>query len=90
MNVDDLRLPPKDLDAEAGVIASVMLEPSRIDAVAQVLTSPDAFYSVQHQNLFTAIVAMHRENAAIDPVTLSHELARRDELESVGGVAYIG
>ena len=39
--------------------------------------------------IFTALVEMHVAAAPIDIVVVRHELERRGELESVGGIEYV-
>lgn len=90
MNEDSrLRLPPQNLEAERGVLGSLMLMPSAIDEIAN-LVSADDFYGDAHGKLYSAIGDMHRRGCrAIDPITLCEELVRRGELEDIGGTAYV-
>lgn len=86
MTDDRLRLPPQNLDAERGVIGSILLMPSAIDEIAGIVSASD-FYGFAHQILFTAISGMHRAGSvAIDPVTLADDLQKSGKLEDVGGV----
>ncbi len=87
---DQLRLPPQNLDAERGVLGSVLLLNEAIDDVGEVLKA-DYFYSDAHQKIFEAIRHLYENNVkGIDGVTLGNELVRRGELEEVGGAAYLG
>ena len=86
---DTIRLPPQNLDAERGVLGSILLMPSAIDEIAGIIAAED-FYDVSHQILFRSICAMHRASSvAIDPVTLAEELQKSGKLEEVGGVEQI-
>jgi len=85
-----VRLPPQNLDAERGVLGSVLLMPEAIDEVAEVIR-PEYFYSEAHQKIFQAIHHLFENNVkGIDGVTLANELQRRNELEEVGGAVYLG
>lgn len=85
-----VRLPPQNLDAERGVLGSVLLMPEAIDEVAEVIR-PEYFYSEAHQKIFQAIHHLFENNVrGIDGVTLANELQRRNELEDVGGAVYLG
>ena len=87
---DQLRLPPQNLDAERGVLGSVLLLNEAIDDVGEVLKA-EHFYSDAHQKIFVAIRHLYENNVkGIDGVTLANELVRRGELEDVGGAAYLG
>lgn len=84
-----LRLPPQSLDAERGVLGSLMLMPSAIDEIASLITADD-FYSDAHRILYSAIGDMHRRGCrGIDPVTLSEELVRCAKFGDIGGAGYI-
>lgn len=86
---DRLRLPPQNLDAERGVLGSLMLMPSAIDEISSVLRADD-FYDISNSIIFTVIGEMHgRGVKGIDAVTLFDELSKRKQIEDVGGVGYI-
>ena len=90
MAQDSLRVPPQNLDAERGVLGSIMLLNEAIDDVGEIL-KPDHFYSDGHQKIYTAIRDLYENNVrGIDAITLAEELVRRDELEDIGGAAYLG
>jgi len=86
----DIRLPPQNLDAERGVIGSVLLMPEAIDEISS-LIGPDDFYSDPHRKLYQSIGTLYRRGVrGIDAVTVCEELCQRGELTEVGGPAYIG
>ncbi|MEQ9411926.1 MAG: replicative DNA helicase [Fuerstiella sp.] len=86
---EQLRLPPQNLDAERGVLGSILLMNEAIDDVGEVLR-PEHFYSDAHQKIYAAIRELYENNVkGIDGVTLAHELMRRSELDDVGGAAYL-
>ena len=82
------RLPPHNLDAERGVLGSVMLDPNLCDEVVMILR-PDDFYADAHRRLFQQIVAMHDEGKRIDITLIVERLTQAGELEAVGGMAYV-
>ncbi len=85
---DSLRVPPQNLDAERCVIGSLLF---RNDTIDEIDLKPAEHYAPAHQTMHAAIREMwHSGCRAIDAVTLAEELSRRDKLEDVGGVAYIG
>ena len=86
---DHLRLPPQNLDAERGVLGSIMLLNEAIDDVGEILKQ-DYFYSDAHQKIYQAIRHLYENNVrGIDAVTLANELMRRNEFEEIGGAAYL-
>ena len=82
------RLPPQNLDAEKGVLGSLLLDPNLCDDVALILR-PDDFYADANQKLFGHLLAMHDEGGRIDSTLLVERLNRAGDLEAVGGAAYL-
>ena len=83
------RLPPQNLDAERGVIGSILLVNDAVDDVADVI-GKDHFYNDAHQQIYEAICHLHDNGVrGIDAVTLAEELDRRSLLEEIGGVDYL-
>lgn len=84
-----LRLPPQNLDAERGVLGSILLLNEAIDDVAEIIKA-DYFYSDAHQKIYQAVYHLFENNVrGIDAVTLANELMRLDQLEEIGGAAYL-
>ena len=83
------RLPPQNLDAERGVLGSVLLMNEVLDEVADVVVA-DHFYADGHRRMFAAITRLYEGGTqGIDPLTLAEELDRHNELDEVGGTAYL-
>jgi len=84
-----LKVPPHSIEAEQSVLGGLMLENPAWDRVADLITETD-FYRGEHRRIFTAISALADESRPFDVVTISEWLENRDELEKVGGLAYLG
>lgn len=82
------RLPPHSLDAEKGVLGSILLDPHLCDEVALVLR-PDDFYADAHQKIYAHMQAMHDGGGRIDALLLVERLKQAGDFEAVGGNAYI-
>ena len=83
------KLPPQDLDAERGVLGSILLFNDVIDDVVDVITASH-FYLDAHQLIFKAIWQLHENGIrGIDAVTVSNELEKKGHLEAVGGDHYL-
>jgi len=83
------RLPPQSLDAERGVLGSLLIDPELCDEVALLLRADD-FYSDAHAKIFHHMVAMRDEGKRLDAMLLVERLKQAGELETVGGMAYVG
>jgi replicative DNA helicase len=82
------RQPPFDLQAEVGVLGSVVLLPDVLDDVALILR-PDDFYDDAHRKLFLHMCALHETNKKIDPTLLVDQLKTAGDFEAIGGAAYL-
>src|SRR5262245_39454561 len=78
------RLPPQNIEAERGVLGSVLLDNDTLHDVVTVVKVDD-FYRDTHQIIYRAIRDLYDLGKAIDTVTLADELIRRDESTRVGG-----
>lgn len=86
---NSVRLPPQNLDAERGVLGSILLLNEAIDEIGESLRA-EHFYSDAHQKIFAAIIRLYDDGVrGIDAITLAEELIRRDEFEVAGGAAYL-
>lgn len=82
------RTPPHDLEAERGVIGSLLLVPDLCDDVLPMLTAEN-FYSDAHRRLYRNIIEMRNDQIGIDILLLRNRLQKSEELEAVGGEAYL-
>ncbi len=82
---------PTSPDAEAGVLASMILDRDNIGKVIEKV-KPDYFSRVEHRLIFEAILRFYEANnsiTSIDMVLLRDELKKQDSLDAVGGAQYI-
>lgn len=75
---------PCNIEAEIGVLGSIILDPEAIAQVADFL-KPDDFYRETHRTLYTTILKLYAGRIPPDVITLSDELERIGKLEEVGG-----
>ncbi|MEM9943745.1 MAG: replicative DNA helicase [Planctomycetota bacterium] len=85
VNVVD-RKPPFNIEAEVGVLGSIMLLPDTCDEIVH-LIRPEDFYDEAHQVMFRHIMEMHGRGKKIDPLLLRENLVSSGEFEQVGGAA---
>ena len=86
--VDDLKVPPHSMEAEQSVIGGLMLDNQAWDNIADIVNEQD-FYRHDHALIFRAIAALADESQPYDVVTVSEWLGSRNELDSIGGLAYL-
>jgi replicative DNA helicase len=82
------RLPPHSIEAEMCLLASMMLDKEMIGQIVQIVDR-EVFYQADHQVIYDVLVKLYEQNRPIDAVIVREELAKRQLLEEVGGVAYL-
>ncbi len=79
---------PANLDAEKTILGAILLDNAAHAEAAEFLKSDD-FSLDSHRRIFLRMTELIDTSRTVDIVTLSNELARYKEVESVGGVAYL-
>jgi replicative DNA helicase len=79
---------PASLDAERTILGAILLDNHAYSEAAAIIRAED-FALTAHQRVFARMGELIDRNHVVDIVTLSEELARRKEIESVGGVAWL-
>ena len=82
------RQPPCNLDAERGVLGSILLLPTVCDDVA-LIVRPEDFYDDSNRVLYAHMRAMHDEGRRIDTTLLVERLRTSGQFDLVGGAAYL-
>jgi replicative DNA helicase len=83
-----LRVPPHSLEAEQSVLGGLMLDNQAWDKIGDKVSETD-FYRADHRLIFSVISALADASKPFDVVTLSEKLDSKNELEGVGGLAYL-
>ena len=87
----DLRLDvglPASIDGERTILGSVLLDNEALKEITISLDSDD--YSLDsHRRIWLRMSELYEGGHSIDIVTLANILAKKKEIESVGGVAYL-
>lgn len=86
--MEGLKLPPHSLEAEQSVLGGLMIDNERWDNVSERVTAED-FYSRPHRTIFMQMQRLLELGKPIDLITLSEALEQNNELENVGGFAYL-
>jgi replicative DNA helicase len=91
-----LRLPeahrplPASLDAEKGVLSSILLSPKdTLTTAIEKGVSDQYFHHPAHGTIYAVLEDLWKKNSPIDLITITQTLADRNLLEQVGGPAYL-
>lgn len=79
---------PASLEAERSILGAILLDNHAFNEAAERLRAED-FSLDSHRRIFSRMGELIDGRRAVDIVTLAEELARRKEVEAVGGVAYL-
>ena len=82
---DAHRTLPQNVEAERGLLGSILLSPREVlnDCAEQI--TEEAFYSPAHGTIFRVLVEMWSANQQIDVITLTNRLRDLNVLDAVGG-----
>ncbi len=86
------RLPPHSVQAEQGVLGCALLSPNDCLGICleKLPRAEGVFYDLRHQTLFEVLVEMYDAKTPIDLITVQQKLKDRGQLDSIGGVEYLG
>lgn len=84
----DPKVPPHDLDAEASVLAAILIDKDAMIKVSEIL-KPDSFYSKANQVIFSAMLELYDKRMTIDVITLKDQLTKDKTIRIAGGVSAI-
>ena len=82
MNTDN-RVSPQAPEIEEAILGACLIEQEAMPLVADTLR-PEMFYSMRHQVIYAALLAMYQAGMKIDILTVKEELAHRGKLEEAG------
>ena len=82
------RVPPQNIEAEQAVLGAMLISKEAIAESAQIL-NPQDFYREAHRIVFEAMLDLSNRNQAVDNLTVIEQLNKTNQLEKVGGIAFV-
>lgn len=82
------KVPPQSLEAERGVLGSILLDPASLPRALEILQPTDFYWDI-HQIIYKAILSLEAKSQPIDLVTVAEELRRLGQLDRIGGTEYL-
>ncbi|MBC7498725.1 replicative DNA helicase [Candidatus Gracilibacteria bacterium] len=86
--MSNLTTPPHSIDAERGVLGSLLIDKDGIIHVANLLARDD-FYDPAHSIVYDAILDLYARNRPIDSITVREVIDDLKKLESIGGNVFL-
>src|SRR5258706_14489747 len=82
------RLLPQNIEAECGLLGSIIIDPEALALVADFLRAED-FYRDGHRSIYEVMLHLYNQRTSADFITICDVLESRGKLEEVGGASYI-
>jgi replicative DNA helicase len=80
---------PASPDSERSILGAILLERKHLIEANAARLEVEDFSLDSHRRIFRAMLSLENRRQPIDLITLVEELAKRKEVDSVGGVAYV-
>ena len=89
MAIENINLPPHNIEAEKGVISWVLLDNETMWIYDSDKLGYKDFYQKEHSYIYEAIQQLRMARKTIDVVTVSDQLSKNWNLDVIGGVDYL-
>src|SRR4030095_6376988 len=83
------RTPPNSVEAEQGVLGSMLISPRDIIAECVEKINEEYFYIPAHRTIYIVLVELWNAGQGIDLITFTQVLRDRNMLDAVGGPAFV-
>ncbi len=87
--LDSIKLPPHSVEAEQSVLGGLLLENVAWDKISDLIKEAD-FYRHDHRLIYRHIGKLIEHAKPADVITVAEMLENSGELNSAGGLAYLG
>jgi replicative DNA helicase len=86
--VKSAKLPPQNIDAEMSLLGAVLIDEEVLADISEHVTTKD-FYDKRHAIVYKGMMRLYERHRPVDLLTLTDELKKKDELDTIGGMAYL-
>jgi replicative DNA helicase len=82
------KIPPQNLDAEKSLLGAVLIDEETLADISEHVTVKD-FYEKRHSIIYGGMMSLYEKHRPVDLLTLTEELKRKKDLDTIGGSAYL-
>jgi len=82
------KIPPQNLDAEMSLLGAVLIDEETLADISEHV-KPHDFYDKRHGLVFEAMMRLYEKHKPVDLLTLTEELKKKNDIETIGGSAYL-
>jgi len=87
-NVPAGKIPPQNLDAEMSLLGAVLIDEETLADISEHV-KPHDFYDRRHGLIYDAMMRLYEKHKPVDLLTLTEELKKKNDIETIGGSAYL-
>jgi len=89
VSIEDIKLPPHNLDAEKGTLWGILLDNELMYVYDWLGLVPEDFYQKEHKYIYEAVRDLRASRKTIDVVTVADMLQKWDKLDTLGWTDYL-
>ena len=82
------KIPPQNLDAEMSLLGAVLIDEETLADISEHV-KPHDFYDRRHGLIYDAMMRLYEKHKPVDLLTLTEELKKKNDIETIGGSAYL-
>lgn len=82
------KVPPQNLDAEMSLLGAVLIDDEVLADISEHVRAKD-FYDKRHGIIYGAMMRLYEHHKPIDLLTLTEELKKKKEFDTIGGSVYL-
>jgi replicative DNA helicase len=82
------KIPPQNLDAEMSLLGAVLIDEDTLADISEHV-KPHDFYDRRHGLIYDAMMRLYEKHKPVDLLTLTEELKKKNDIETIGGSAYL-
>jgi replicative DNA helicase len=82
------KIPPQNIDAEKSLLGAVLIDEETLADISEHVTTKD-FYEKRHSIIYGGMMRLYEKHRPVDLLTLTEELKRKKELDTIGGSTYL-
>jgi len=82
------KIPPQNIDAEKSLLGAVLIDEETLADISEHVTAKD-FYDKRHASIYGGMMRLYERHKPVDLLTLTEELKKKDEIDIIGGSAYL-
>ena len=87
-SVSAAKIPPQNVDAEKSLIGAILIDEETLADISEHV-KPKDFYDKRLGIIFDGVMRLFEKNKPVDLLTLTDELKRKNQLDDIGGSAFL-